>query len=83
MKDGTRYYDAEGYIPQYWPYPNRSPIENVVQPPSWDCTGYGAGLRSGHATNSKHNKNINVCLSGLDKELTISDRRQQEGGEGR
>ena len=90
VKDGTRYYDAEGYIPQYWPNPSRSPTENVVasahsnvQPPSWDWTGYGAGLRSGHATNSKHNKNINVCLSGLDKELTISDRRQQEGGEGR
>ena len=42
-----------------------------------------AGLRSGHATNSKHNKNINVGLSGPEKELTISDRRQQKGGEGR
>ena len=30
VMDGTRYYDAEGYIPQYWPNPSRCPTENVV-----------------------------------------------------
>ena len=90
VKDDTRYYDAEGYILQYWPNPNSCPTENVVapafnkvQPPSWDCTGYGAGLRSGHATSSKQSKNINVCLYGPEKSLTISDKRKQEGVEGR
>ena len=90
VKDGTRYYDAKGYIPQYWPNPSSCPTGNVVtpalskvQPPSWDCRGYGAGLRSGHATSSKQNKNINVCLSEPEKSLTISDKRQQEGVEGR
>ena len=30
VKDGTRYYDAEGYIPQYWPNHSRCPTENVL-----------------------------------------------------
>ena len=32
VKDGTRYYDAEGYISQCWPNPSRCPTENVVAP---------------------------------------------------
>ena len=62
VMDGTKYYDREEYIPQYWPNPNSCPTENVVTPaqskvqnPSCDCIGYGAGLRIGHATSGLQN----------------------------
>ena len=55
VKDGTRYYDAEGYIPQYWPNPNSCPTENVV------TQVQASGVVMQHTTN---NTNVNVCLAG-------------------
>ena len=98
VMDGTRYYDREEYIPQYGYNPNSCPTENVVTPadvplsqgdvhskvqnPSCNCTGYGASLRSAHATirvaksdpETKCTQYKNVCLSGPGR--TISDKRQ-------